>query len=793
MLVRADNHPTVCEGLRVVELAQGMSGPLTTMILGDYGAEVIKIEPPSGDWARRIPAFSFWNRQKKSVVLDIDLTTDADKLRNVIAASDVFVEDLSPAKAGQAGLVYESLKELNPRLIHCSITAFGRYEGLTDVPSSDALVAARTGRMIGADRLSGGHVPALRDGPIFTCPPVGSFGASQLALQAVLAALINRSDTGRGEHIETSLMMGASAFLMRQEMTQETIPPEEQIKRATVHRGIELCFLVAKCADGKHIQMCARQDHHFSNWMKALGMQALLEEPAYSKGPMAIPAIADVDALEELIRERMSERSRSEWMEIFTKEYDIGADPFFTPAEFLWHKQMTLNDKVATIYDSTYGTVRQLGALASCSNTPARISTGAPLLGQHNDEIVSVADTDKVWECYPVQGSVPARPKAHLLEGTTIVELAYFIAGPMATSVLAELGARIIKIEPPSGDPYRRTGIQAAKFLHGKESISLDLKAPEGIETARRLVAGAQGFIHNFRPGVMERLGMDYETLRGINKDIVYVNASSYGSKGPQKGRIAFHSTGNAICGSGIIQAGKGNTPVDDSYPDPASALGAATAMMLGLLAQRRGQGGQSMETMMLSTSGYVMSPHMVVKTVEEEPCTLDTLQQGYTSTFRIYRCIDGWLCIAARTNEEIEALGSTFSLGDVPRHEWSGVIEAELASSSTGHWEQVFSERGVPSSVVENRPFDEWLVDMGLVVPEENVLFGKYFRLAQKVFLAEHEPKCTSAPQVGEQSEEILHEIGYSTEVIEDWKKRGIVHVPEKYETLALAEAGPP
>ena len=142
------------------------------------------------------------------------------------------------------------------------------------------------------------------------------------------------SRSGLGDHITTDLVMGTSEFLMRQEMVQEKVNPVEQIRRETIHRGIELCFLTAECADGAYVQMCARQDHHFRNWLRALGIEDVFDQARFAKAPMGIATIRDIDELEELIRARMKTQSRGEWMRKFIEEFDVGADPFFTRRSF---------------------------------------------------------------------------------------------------------------------------------------------------------------------------------------------------------------------------------------------------------------------------------------------------------------------------------------------------------------------------------------------------------------------------------------------------------------------------
>ncbi len=334
---------------------------------------------------------------------------------------------------------------------------------------------------------------------------------------------------------------------------------------------------------------------------------------------------------------------------------------------------MTDNGRVVTIDDPDVGPCRQVGPLARFKTTPSTIGTAAPPLGAG----------PAAWRSSRPAPSPSPSPAGgpHPLSGVTVLEVAYFLAGPLAGTLLAEMGARVIKVEPPGGDPTRRLGLQAAKLMHGKESIVLDLKTSDGMDILLALVDRADVFIHSFRPGVAERLGIDGATLTGRNPDLVYVHGTSYGSEGPQARRAAFHSTPNALVGSGILQAGDGNPPVDDSYPDPCSALGVATAALLGLHARRRNRAPQIVETTMLATTGHVMSSHLA--RYESAPgWTLpDPGQHGIGPLQRLYRSASGWVFVGCTTQAEWRALA-----GLVGRPAWCGDARFADASARSQH-----------------------------------------------------------------------------------------------------------
>jgi crotonobetainyl-CoA:carnitine CoA-transferase CaiB-like acyl-CoA transferase len=782
------NDTGACAGLTIVDFSQGMAGPMATMILADHGADVVKVEPPAGDFARGTPGFLMWNRGKRSVVLDLTTTRDRDRVGALVQGADVVVESFRPGVAARLGIGYDAVAAANPAAVYCSITGFGRHDPRSRRRWYEAVVAATAGRMVGLDPLSGAVPNQDRRAPIYTAAPIASYGAGQLALQGILAALLVRRRTGRGQWVESSLVAGEAAFLMRQDMGRggpdRTGLPETP---RPLHRGIVMCFLTAECSDGKFIQMCARQDHHFRNWMVTLGMEAIFDDPRYAAAPLGIPTVDDVEALERRIRERMLTRTREEWMELFVAN-DVGADPFLEPAEFLDFPEMVANERVVELEDPGVGRVREVGPLATMSDTPARIERSAPALGADTDAVLAALDRPRLRRSPPI-ADVPA-PGPHALSGVTVVELAYYVAAPLASTLLGELGARVIKVEPLAGDPARRTGLQNAKFLVGKESIALDLKSDEGRTILQQLISRADALLHSFRPGVPERLGHDFDTARAINPRLVYVYGGSYGSRGPWSMRPAFHSTPNALCGGGFAQAGIGNPPVDDSYPDPGSGIATATAILLGLWAREGTGRGQYVETSMISSAGYIHSDDLVLYDGRPAPRRPDSGQHGLHACYRLYEAADGWVFVAAWRDAEFEALAralghlewldderfSSAAARTVHDAELVAAIGDELRHGTTAEWDARFLAADVAAAPVSDVPLEQWFEQEGRLLPEDHPVFGPFWRAPVKVEMSDHSPRLDPVCGLGEHSRAILEELGYDDDAVGDLVAHGIV-----------------
>ena len=194
----------VLDGLTVLDLTGGVAGPITTMLMSDYGATVIKVEPPGDDPFRSHPGYLAWNRGKKSVVLDLKDAAQRDQFLELAARADVLVESFSPGTTANLGIDYERLHAANPRLIYCSITGYGRNTRWSDRPAYDGLVQARLGLVY--------EQRSIRDewqGPVFLHQPLPSLGAAYLASTTINAALHAREVTGRGQWVETSLLQGS--------------------------------------------------------------------------------------------------------------------------------------------------------------------------------------------------------------------------------------------------------------------------------------------------------------------------------------------------------------------------------------------------------------------------------------------------------------------------------------------------------------------------------------------------------------------------------------------------------
>ena len=546
----------VLDGITVLDFTWGLAGGIATMVLSDFGAEVIKIEPPGGDPFRGRPASLQWNRGKKSVILDLKTPHGQEQVRGLVRSADVVVESFRPGVAERLGIGYDDLKALRPDLVYLSLTGFGPRGPYARYKGYEGVVAARSGRyMVFAQQNN-------REGPNYGAVQVASHSAAMALVRGAIAALMVRDRTGHGQKVETSLLQAitpydARDFVVWQMMIRyPDLFPEDPWARFIQTPG----YLPARTRDGRWIMLANIVDRLFRASIHHIGMDHIYDDPRFETAPFLMEA--DWDTLRGMILERVSERTLDEWMDLFVNgTADVAAEPFLTSQEGMDHPQIVHNGDIREVQDPRVGRMRQLGPVAHLTLTPGTVKGPAPEPGQHTGEVLG-----QLGRNGPVGSGTRSNPPNHPLEGITVLDMTSVIAGPLGCSLVAELGARVIRVEAPEGDWMRRAvrGVAVHRTMAGTEAVCLDLKTPEGRKIVRDLVARSDVLVHNMRPGAPERAGVGYDQLREINPRLVYVYAGGYGAGGPHSHRPAMHPIGGAVSGGAMAQMGRGTLPAPE-------------------------------------------------------------------------------------------------------------------------------------------------------------------------------------------------------------------------------------
>ena len=815
----------VLQGVRVLDLSWGLAGAVGTMVLGDFGAEVIKVEPPGGDPFRGVPAALLWDRGKKSVTLDLKSRSGSRQFRELAAASDAVVEGFRPGVMERLGLGYDSLREDNPRLVYASLTGFGPKGPYAQVKGYEGAVAARSGRMNAFEWQKG------REGPFYPAVNVASHAAALALARGVVAALYVRDRTGVGQRVETSLLQAVtpydlSSWILWQMMIKdpEHFPGDAA---ADPRRKPTLTYLPARTKDGRWIQLANLLPHLFRESLKGIGLGDVLEDPRFAKAPVFTEENREI--LRVMMLNRLQERTLDEWMDHFVHHAkDVAAEPFQDTQAGLSHPQFVHNGHAQEVQDPRVGRMQQVGVLAKLEATPGSVKGPAPKPGEHTAEVVAalrrpVASPPGPLSTSPFaslegrRGEGVPMPR-HPLEGVTVLDLATVIAGPMGCSLLAELGARVIRIEQHDSDWMRRNlrGISAMRTMAGTEDISLDLKTPEGSRILHQLVGKTDVLVHNMRPGAPERLGIGYRQLRENHPRLVYLYVGGYGATGPSSHRPAMHPIPGALMGGALSQMGRGGLPpadqpmtmdevqeisrqlsrANESNPDPNTSMAVATSAMLALYARERFGMGQYLEVTMLNANAYANAIDAFWYEGKPPRRLMDRDGFGLNALYRLYQARKGWVFLACPFDEEWRALcaavGRKAWLTDLrfatkeARKANDEALAAELATlfatRTAPEWEAVLAAVDVCCVEAEDRTPYHFFASHpqveanGFTTEVENPRHGTYWRYSPLINFSATPGKAGPGPLRGQQTRSILQELGYTDAQVDALKAKRVV-----------------
>ncbi|ODU07719.1 MAG: hypothetical protein ABS81_00605 [Pseudonocardia sp. SCN 72-86] len=767
------------KGLRVLDLATIAAGHRATGLLADYGADVITVEPREGDARRRYPAeFAASHRGKRSIALDLD--TDRAVVHDLVRSVDVVVESFGPGGADDRGLGFADLLLLNPAIVLCSITGGGTEGAYAGLPAHEGLVNAAVGTM--AEQL--GH----REGPIWMGLPIATVGAAYLATIATLAALYRRAADGQPRHVETSLLDGALAGMSMYWGDAESDPQAHREGTIAIRStgGPTTGRLVAgafRCSDGRYIGIATSAVGAFGRLMGVLGLADAFP-PDTSGREMFVPITPEQ---RRVILEDVPAAFLTDTCEVWEKrlvEADVCGIPWLPPTEVFDDPQVRWNGGIVTVDDPELGPIEQAGRQVTFNGHKHLPVDPAPRFDQQAEEIRGELARPRV-EFLVGKGAVDDRA---LLADLKILDVGAYLAGPYSSRLLADLGAVVVKVETPQGDPLRGVPRMFRAAQANKRSAAVDLKDPRSRDMLTHLVTWADAVHHNMRPGVAERLGVDDASLRAIRPDLVYGYAPGWGSSGPSARRQSLEPHQSGHCGCSHEVAGQYNEPLYSiCNSDAGNGMLGAVAMLTALLARERTGQGQSYENSHIGASLMIVSH--IARMVGGEMvggARLDVMQFGVGPLERLYETADGWICLVAVTDAEIDAVARAFGVDireDARFATWDGraaqadeladILGAAVSRMRTADIISVASREGAP--IVEPVPFnnitfmrDPANLETGRVSDSFQATYGRVREVAHLV----RTPGLTRvphrvAPLVGEHTVATLRNAGYTEDRI--------------------------
>lgn len=375
-------------GIRVIDLSSMMSGPWAADILGDQGADVIKVEVPGkGDHVRSLPnrsgdmsaMFVNVNRSKRSLTLNLKSQEGVEVLKRLARTADVVVQNFRPGVADRLGVGYEDLSAVNPRLVYLSMSGFGERGPEAQQRVYDSLVQALTGLttiQAGSDSARPRLVRTILPDKL----------SAVMASQALTAALFARERTGRGQHIRLSMLESVLAFLWASDMGAYTFAD----KPVPIERDGSFIDLIFETADG-YMTIATNSNTEWQALCRALGHPEWTEDERFAT---PVSRSEHINDRLELVQSVLAGKTTAQWMELMS-QFDVPAAPILTRAEVIRHPQVLATEIIIEYDHPVAGRLRQARVPSRFSDTPPGIPRGAPKLGEHTAEILAEIGYDE--------------------------------------------------------------------------------------------------------------------------------------------------------------------------------------------------------------------------------------------------------------------------------------------------------------------------------------------------------------------------------------------------------------
>jgi crotonobetainyl-CoA:carnitine CoA-transferase CaiB-like acyl-CoA transferase len=748
------------KGFQVVDLTSGVAGPLVGMILADFGAEVVMVEAPTSSANRLDPDFVVTNRGKKSVVVDASDPERCAWLETLIAGADVcLVRDESTLSA--FGIDPTALRAQAPQLVLVCVPPYAGPVPWKNVDESVGLLAADMAVAWRQASVSGAPVDPVQAHLLYAH---GAWAAT-----CAIAALVEREKSGFGQ---TVTVTGVQATLIVHVAGLSVYSDAPDVDTNVGSGGRHPTYSRVQARDGRWLAIGALGPKYVMKVLETAGLESVLNDPRIDGNPDRIILEENTDWVRQAVLDRIASRDRDDWVELFESE-GIPVGALNTPAEWFDHEQCIANEMRVSIDDDTLGRVEMPGQPVRLLGTPAVVDRSAPRRGEHQDLVTP--RPPRVAEGLPPLAPGP-------LFGQQVLDVGTFVATPYAGMLLASLGATVIKVEPLEGDPFR----QSAFWINrGMESLSIDLRNPEGRDTFFDLVKSSDAVIDGLRPGAGKKLGIDYDHLTEHNPDIIGISLSAYGEAGPMSQLPGFDMVVQGVTGEMHAQGGD-DEPVTNTIAinDVSTAIGLALANVLAMLAKARFGTGQRGWTSIAGMATYLQSTDMVRFQGRQNPPLGATDYLGPDAFNRYYKVVDGWLRIQSPTDVTEDGLAALASALDIDLADAARDPAKALAASlehRTGD-DAVEALESAGFAAIPARKAAAVIRDPQLLVNESfcfnRSIDDRVYTLPGRLATFDRTMRFgpMTPPGLGDSTETVLTGIGYSAEKISKLLKDNVI-----------------
>lgn len=723
-------------GVKVIDFGQYIAGPAVAMILADLGATVIHIDPPAGPlWDS--PANAVLNRNKHCLQLDLKSAEGLQQARQLIARADVVIENFRPGVMKALGLDLTALRDERPELITLSIPGFASNDELRrDWRALEPIIASASGVFtdMGLNRVLMGINPS------FSPLPLASAYGTMLAVPAVVLALQARQRTGLGDEIEVPLAAAVMEGLSYNSIKIEGYPAryktlrEKEIERRRaenlpmnlsyedLQEYLDPFYRTYQCADGrKFYAVCPSHRSHAKRCLQAMGLYEEMlaaglpkvDDPYLpfeqwegdaSLGVYPLPAHW-AQRISARMKEVFLTKTAAEWEKVFGEGKFPGA-PHRSTKEWLHDEHANCAGLVVDVPDCQYGPMKQPGPIAWLEDSAEMMLTPASRCTVDFTQALATLDE------YPLEAlPTPSdRNDGGWLDGVRILDLTNVIAGPHSTSFLGRFGAEVIKLDPttPNYDPWN-TVVFGMSSARGKQSILVDLGAPEGREVFNRLVRSVDVIVMNAPDRQLAPLGLDEASLQAVNPGVIFCQLDCFGGprKGPRTDYLGYDDLIQATTGIMLRFGGGMETPEEHAHVGTidvmcgfAAALGVAAALYHK---SRTGKASRA-RTSLAALGNLVQIPFCYDyqgRAPFDEPSGRHAI--GYSDLSRFYQTADGWLYLDANATE-LDKLDSVEGLvGIRSATDRAAFLGTRLAMAPAETWQRRLQVANVAAAMTDN------------------------------------------------------------------------------------------
>ena len=802
----------VLDGVRVLDLGDFVSGPYCSRVLADLGADVIKVEPPAGDSSRAYGPFPgdivnreqsglfLWlNYGKRSISIDRESDAGRAQLEALLAESDVAV--LSTDLDGRAELRMDlrALCERHPQLIVVAITPFGLDGRYAAWSGYDINVAAMSG--LTSDLQGPGREPLMP--AALQVHMLSGLGAAF----TTMTALMSGPPGARGQLVDFAQTQFLAIHSAQGLPSRPTRPPASAAgsplaaslgrRRTQPHYPSQ----VLRCKDG-HVFLYAPQIQQWLRLVEAMGEPEWTKERKFrNRLAMANEYRDETDAY---VEPWLRQHTKEELLQIFM-QYRVPSGPILDARDLVESRHLGERAFFQQFDHPTAGHVKLPGFQFRMSASPLRAASPAPALGQHNEQ-------RRRWhserERPPHSGGAhdgaadPADGRDALpLAGCRIVDFGTVMVGGIASRLVAELGAEVIKVEsrvspegyrigsPTIGSeaqradkslwPELQAGFHSAN--RGKLGITLNIAKPEGLELLKRLISVSDVVMNNFSPGVLQRRGLDYESLKVIKPEIILVSMPGAGDTGPLRDYATYAWTIEALVGMSSINGypdGEllGNLPM--AWGDVTNGISGALGALAAVQHHRNTGQGQYVESAQLEAFAALMGEPYLDFTMNGRVAGPRGNASAVMAPHDCYPVANGrWVAIAVRTEQEWLDLCSASG-----NEQWATDARFRDLAARQAHleplneliadWTRARSSEEVVSALqargvaatpvlrIDDEADDSYFYDRGAFVEAVHPLLGSMLAPGRAARLAGEWPELRPAPMLGEHNDYVFGEI---------------------------------